>query len=59
MKILPVLPLIAIAACSDDRPPAPTEEQSGQLNETEDMLNELGSQSAPPAEAPESSNRSD
>jgi hypothetical protein len=29
-----------LAACRDDRPPAPTAEQSDQLNEAENLLNE-------------------
>jgi len=33
---------LAIAGCKNDRPPAPTAEQSSQLNEAEDMLNKMG-----------------
>src|ERR1700741_1147805 len=33
--------LLVIAACRDERPPAPTPEQSDQLNQAEDMLNDL------------------
>jgi hypothetical protein len=32
--------LLLLAACSDDRPPAPTPEQSDQLNEAENLLNQ-------------------
>ena len=31
--------LLFLAACRDERPPAPTAEQSDQLNEAEDLLN--------------------
>ena len=31
--------LLFLAACRDDRPPAPTPEQSDQLNDAENMLN--------------------
>jgi hypothetical protein len=31
---------LLLAACSDDRPPAPTPEQSDQLNEAENLLNQ-------------------
>jgi hypothetical protein len=33
--------LLLLAACHDSRPPAPTEHQSEQLNEAEDMLNSM------------------
>jgi hypothetical protein len=33
--------VILLAACRDQRPPAPTEEQSAQLNEAESMLNDV------------------
>ena len=29
-----------LAACGDDRPPAPTAEEAEQLNEAEELLNE-------------------
>ncbi len=31
---------LALAACGEQRPPAPTAEQNDQLNEAEEMLNE-------------------
>lgn len=39
-KIVIVGMFIALAACREQPPPAPTDEQSGQLNEAEAMLNE-------------------
>jgi hypothetical protein len=33
--------LILLGACREQRPPAPTEEQSDQLNEAEAMLNDV------------------
>jgi hypothetical protein len=36
--VLPIL--VFLAACGDDRPPAPTAEESEQLNEVEELLNE-------------------
>ena len=40
MKRIVVTLMLLLAACRDDRPPAPTSEQSDQLNEAEAMLNE-------------------
>jgi hypothetical protein len=33
--------LLTVAGCHDRRPPAPTAEQSNQLNEADSMLNDL------------------
>jgi hypothetical protein len=43
--------LLFLAACRDDRPPAPTPEESNQLNEAENLLN----QEAANEEGPENS----
>ena len=42
---------LLLAACGEDRPPAPTAEENERLNEAEAMLNEEG----PEAEAPDPS----
>jgi hypothetical protein len=34
--------MLATAACRDRRPPEPTQEQSAQLNDAENMLNQAG-----------------
>ena len=39
MKVLLVPAVLLVGACHDRRPPAPTAEQSQQLNDAEDMLN--------------------
>jgi hypothetical protein len=50
--------LILLGACRDNRPPAPSAEQSGQLNETEDMLNAMAqNEEGPEANASSPSNQ--
>jgi hypothetical protein len=39
--------LLLLAACRDDRPPAPTPEQSDQLNDAENMLNDAAKEEGP------------
>ena len=53
-RILPVF--LILAACGDGRPPAPTAEQSEQLNDAEAMLNDLAKEEGPEANAPDPSN---
>ena len=36
-----ILCALALTSCDRDRPPAPTSEQSGQLDEAEAMLNDM------------------
>jgi hypothetical protein len=36
--------MLALAACRDERPTAPTQQQSNQLNEAENMLNNLANE---------------
>ena len=44
--------LILLAACRKDEPPAPSAEQSDQLNDAEDMLNDMaGNEEGPEASA--------
>jgi len=42
--------LLVTASCRDRSPPAPTEEQSAQLNEAEDMLNAEAANKEGPAD---------
>jgi hypothetical protein len=52
--------LLLSAACRDQRPPAPTAEQSQQLNDAEAMLNDMAkNEEGPEANAPSPSNSSD
>jgi len=50
MKRLPILALVMLAACNKDRPPAPTAQESAELNEAEDMLNDLAHNEEGPAD---------
>ena len=45
------LSAMALTACGEDRPPAPTAEESRQLDEAEAMLNEAGEVPPPSAGA--------
>jgi hypothetical protein len=52
--------VLCVSACRDRQPPAPSAEQSAQLNEAEDMLNaEAAKEKGPEANAPGPSNSSD
>jgi len=42
--------LLATASCRDRSPPAPTQEQSAELNEAEDMLNAEAANEEGPAD---------
>jgi len=51
MKLAPLLiGLLALGACRDDRPPAPTDDQSAQLNEMDAALNAEASNAEGPAD---------
>jgi hypothetical protein len=49
VKQLPLIILLALAACQDKRPPTPTQDQSDQLNEADSMLNGLANEEGPEA----------
>jgi hypothetical protein len=42
--------ILLLAGCKDQRPPAPTVEQTQQLNEAEDMLDNLAANEEGPAD---------
>jgi len=42
--------VLLLAACKDNRPPQPTAEQSQQLNEAEDMLDNMAANEEGPAD---------
>ncbi|MEO6256432.1 MAG: hypothetical protein ABIO69_06450 [Sphingomicrobium sp.] len=45
-----LLALLSLAACRDDRPPAPTAEESDQLNQAEELLNQQAANEQTPNE---------
>jgi hypothetical protein len=51
--------LLLLTACREQRPPTPTQEQSAQLNEAEDMLNAAAHEEGPADRSPGPSNASD
>jgi hypothetical protein len=60
MKKLLVVVMLLMAACRDERPPAPSAQEAGQLNEAEDLLNSAAQNEEGPADRSTSpSNRSD
>lgn len=44
--------LLTVAACNDDRPPAPTAEEAEQLDEVENLLNEEAAKEKGRSKAP-------
>ena len=42
MRMSIALLALLLAACDEDRPPAPTEAENRQLDEAEEMLNQAG-----------------
>jgi hypothetical protein len=48
--------LLLLAACRDQRPPAPTAEQSQQLNDAENMLDNVAVNEEEPEQRPGPSN---
>ncbi len=59
MKYASIALLLLLAACRKDEPPAPSAEQSAQLNDADAMLNNLSNEEGPEANAPGPSNASD
>ena len=60
MRIVLVAVLLLLVACRDNRPPAPTAEQSAQLNDAEKMLDNMAANEEGPADRSASpSNNSD
>ena len=55
LRLLPLF--LLLAACGDQRPAAPTTEESAQLNDADAMLNQASSEKGPEASAPDPSNR--
>ena len=51
MRTILVATALVLAACSDDRPPAPTAEEAEQLKEAEDMLDALNEEGPAPGSA--------
>jgi len=59
VKIAVPILLLLVAACRDNRPPAPNEAQAEQLNEMENSLNAMAkNEEGPEANAPGPSNNS-
>jgi len=59
MKIRVLILLLLVAACRDNRPPAPNDAQAEQLNEMENALNAMANnEEGPEANAPGPSNSS-
>ena len=58
MKQFFLTALLLVAACKDNRPPAPSQQQSAQLNEADAMLEAMAqNEEGPEANAPSPSNR--
>jgi len=58
MRVTLLLIAAFLVGCKSERPTAPTQEQSAQLNEMENALNEMGNEEGP-ERSPGPSNSSD
>jgi hypothetical protein len=59
VKVPALILFLLVAACRDDRPPAPNEAQAAELNEMENALNAMSNnEEGPEANAPGPSNSS-
>ena len=54
-----LLALVVLTGCRKEAPAAPTSEQSAQLNEAEDMLNDVAANEKGPEQSPGPSNSND
>ena len=54
-----IVGVLLLTACRDQRPPAPTAEQSQQLNEAENLLDNMANEEGPADRSTGPSNRSD
>ena len=60
MRVVLLALVMLATACREQRPPAPTAEESNQLNDAEAMLNDVGTnENGPEANATGPSNSSD
>ena len=60
MRVVLLALVMLATACREQRPPAPTAEESNQLNDAEGMLNDVGTnEKGPEANATGPSNSSD
>ena len=59
MRLLLLFLALLAAGCRKDEPPAPTAEQSAQLNDADRMLDNLANEEGPEANASGPSNSSD
>ena len=59
MKTVILSLLLLTAACRNERPPAPTAQQSKQLNDAEQMLNAMAENQEGPEQRPGPSNPSE
>ena len=59
MRLALIVLLLLVSACRKDEPPAPSAEQSAELNDAEGMLNSMAPNEEGPEQRPGPSNSSD